>query len=66
MTTPAHGEDILARLYDAADDDDLAVLDQLLIKAGLLWDCRDDDDTAHWTNPESATVCEECGKARPA
>lgn len=57
----------LARLYEAADasDHDLAVLEELAVKAGLRWNCV---WCAHsgggWTNVEEDATCDQCGGPR--
>jgi hypothetical protein len=55
----------IERLYEIADDNEVAVLDRLRDRAGLTWECRDSEGRAHWTNGEDETVCGECGKLRP-
>lgn len=57
--------DELAKLYDVANDYECGVLDGLLIKAGLRWNCVGDRGYTHWTNLDTSTHCEECGRPRP-
>ena len=52
--------DVLGRLFDEADDYELATLDSLAIRAGLIWQCPGD----HWNNREGEQNCGSCGKGR--
>lgn len=57
----------LARLYDAAgnDDSDMAALDNLAKRAGLIWDCVwCEHSGGGWTNGERDTICDQCGGPR--
>lgn len=51
--------DIIARLYSAAADYHLHVLDELMLKSGLMWPC---DCGTH--NREDDSVCSDCGTSR--
>ena len=60
----------LERLYLAADDDELDVLDVVAFKAGLKWKCdegRNDriGGVCGWVNLENDPVCGNCGAAKP-
>jgi hypothetical protein len=62
---PAYKDDILARLYDAAEDGEdyeLLALNDLAIRAGLLWCCPDKE--CGWHNLEDADKCDGCGKSK--
>lgn len=50
----------LKRLYDTANDLQLSILDELTVKAGLIWECD-----CRWRNVEHADVCDQCGQGRP-
>lgn len=52
----------LHRLYDVASDTEAALLDDLQVRAGLLWVCEGHGHT--WTN-RSGEPCEECGRTEP-
>lgn len=53
----------LARLFNAADDNEADVIEQVAIKAGLLWRCP--DEGCRYNNDEQDKVCGSCGKKRP-
>jgi hypothetical protein len=59
---PAFKDDVLARLYETAEDDELAALNAAALRAGLLWLCP--DKACGWNNLEDDPVCVGCGKAR--
>jgi hypothetical protein len=59
---PAARPDVLGRLYDAAGDHDLAMLDELALRSGLLWRCPDED--CRWMNRHDEATCGRCGKSR--
>lgn len=52
--------DPLAEMYAIADDDEVDVLDDLRLRAGLIWTCP-----KGWRNPRDADVCECCDARRP-
>jgi len=52
--------DPLTRLYAAARKREAELLDDLALRAGLLWICGDSD--CEWLNREEATRCTACGK----
>lgn len=53
------GQEVL-RLYAVADDNEAAVLDDLGLRAGLLWKCP-----CGWLNVEAqGTTCDGCGGGR--
>jgi transcriptional regulator with XRE-family HTH domain len=52
--------DALTRLYAVATRREREKLDDLAIRAGLLWMCADPD--CEWLNREEATRCTACGK----
>lgn len=54
-------ENVLARLYEAADDGEMETLDRLREKAGLTWTCPN----CRWFNIEENDICEECGTPKP-
>lgn len=51
--------DRLDKLYEIADDYEVAVLDELAHRARLVWTCRRHD--VPWTN-QVGEPCEQCGK----
>lgn len=52
----------LDALYLVASDDETNMLDDLVIRAGLRWQCACD-----WVNPSSAPMCESgCGRGKSA
>lgn len=65
----------LDRLYDVAGDRELSVLDELAVRAGLLWRCDAErersvarlipDMPCGWMNRPEAERCEGCGADRP-
>jgi transcriptional regulator with XRE-family HTH domain len=52
--------DPLTRLYAVATRRETERLDDLALRAGLLWMCADPD--CEWLNREEATRCTACGK----
>jgi hypothetical protein len=44
---------VLQELYDAAGDQEVAVLDELSVRAGLIWVC----DSCGWRNPHWFDTC---------
>ena len=52
--------DALTRLYAVATRREREKLDDLALRAGLLWMCADPD--CEWLNREEATRCTACGK----
>lgn len=57
-------DELLSALYDAADDRDVTVLDDLFNRAGLTWECFGDGDlSAHWT-ARVGEVCDACGRSQ--
>jgi hypothetical protein len=56
MTAPATP---IQRLYAVADDSEIEALDDLAIRAGLLWRCPQCQNL----NPETVSPCEDCGVA---
>jgi transcriptional regulator with XRE-family HTH domain len=52
--------DPLTRLYVVATKRETEQLDDLALRAGLLWMCGDPD--CEWLNREEATRCTACGK----
>jgi len=56
-------EQVIADLYDVADDSEADVLEALRVKAGHLWKCRVDD--CNWVNPRDEPKCDGCGSAKP-
>lgn len=54
-------DQLLATLYDVADDGQASVLDELQRNAGLLW-----DHVGCWTNNAENRKCERCGADRHA
>jgi hypothetical protein len=52
--------DPLTRLYGVARNQETELLDDLAVRAGLLWMCEDND--CQWLNREEATRCTACGK----
>lgn len=56
---PRTADDAIGRLYDAATDYDISVLDDLLRRAGLRW-----EHVGCWTNTTRTRTCENCGKRR--
>lgn len=58
--------DIIARLFNAADSDDyeIEMLTHILLKAGILWRC--DCQPGNWDNYESESTCGRCGRPREA
>jgi hypothetical protein len=52
----------IARMYEAADDHEAAVLDELRHRAGIVWTHRPEGDDGHiWTNL-AGEPCDVCGK----
>jgi hypothetical protein len=56
---------VLRDFQAEASDYELSVIEELALRIGWLWNCENDEDRTHWTNPGYAKKCEECGKARP-
>jgi transcriptional regulator with XRE-family HTH domain len=54
--------DPLTRLYAVATRRERERLDDLALRAGLLWMCADPDCDCEWLNREEATRCSACGK----
>jgi hypothetical protein len=52
--------EILVRLYGIATDEETAVLDGLVLRAGVAWKC-----TCGWHNGERVLYCEDCGQRGP-
>jgi transcriptional regulator with XRE-family HTH domain len=52
--------DPLTRLYAVARKREAELLDDLAVRAGLLWVCG--DSNCEWLNREEATRCTACGK----
>jgi transcriptional regulator with XRE-family HTH domain len=52
--------DPLTRLYAVATRREAETLDELALRAGLVWVC--DDSNCEWLNREEATRCTACGK----
>lgn len=69
VTVASAPESPLARLrYAACDDYENDVLDQLMLRAGLIWECaarQEDGHACGCRNPEADAACEECGAPRP-
>lgn len=58
----ADERDVIARLYDVADEHDAQILDELLCRAGLRWICEAKPEHPHsWTNA-TGEPCERCGR----
>lgn len=55
------GADVLDVLYAAAGDGQAAVLDELTVRAGLIWECG-----CRWRNRSAERECGTCGKPREA
>jgi hypothetical protein len=49
----------IEQLYAVASDAQAAVLDELRLRAGHVWEHR-----GCWTNPAAAAFCQCCGRAR--
>ena len=64
MIRPIPG-DILARMLAVASDGEAAMLDDLAERAGVVWNCRDDEGSSHWTNRDTDAACCRCGKPKP-
>jgi hypothetical protein len=63
----------LARMFDVAEDHELAMLDEVAERAGLIWICRDPGpggdhpgEGCGYSNDEDAERCQGCGAPRPA
>jgi len=56
------GGEAIEELFNAAYDSDLAMLDELVERAGLGWKCRAEVEgfPCHWMNVGTA-VCDSCG-----
>jgi len=53
-------EDLLVRrLYEVATEDEVGVIDELTVRAGVVWHCR-----CGWHNSAQLTSCEDCGEPR--
>lgn len=52
--------DPLTPLDSVAREEEAQLLDDLAVRAGLLWACEDDE--CRWLNREEATRCAACGK----
>lgn len=50
-------DELTRRLYDAANDHEAAMLDDLRDRAGITWTCP----ASPWTNPKGET-CDDCGR----
>jgi hypothetical protein len=48
--------DDIAELYRVAKDSEVSTLDDLVIRAGLAWECKH----CGWRNPDTESICEEC------
>ena len=59
VSTASSTADTLTALYNAADDYEAAVLDNLTIRAGLIWSCF-----CRWHNLTTSDTCERCGRTR--
>lgn len=75
LTKIAEGADTtVARMYNVASDGEAEGLDDLLIRAGVLWRCAAQVSfgtgvstvACGCDNPESSIVCDECGAERPS
>jgi hypothetical protein len=53
--------DRLGQLYEVADGPETGLLDELRIRAGLMWECRN----CGVRNLREHDTCQECGEARP-
>jgi hypothetical protein len=69
--TPPPGE--MARMFEAAGDHELATLEEVAERAGLIWRCRAPGETlaelvldCGLNNDEDAARCQGCGAPRPA
>jgi hypothetical protein len=56
---PRTADRAIERLYEAADDISISVLDELLRGAGLRW-----EHVGCWTNTTRRRTCEHCGRRR--
>jgi len=54
----------IEKLYAVADGDEADVLDRLREKAGITWECRDENGYSHWTNTSRRKTCERCHRPR--
>jgi hypothetical protein len=55
----------VTRLYEAANDSEAALLDDLRVRAGIVWECYGrTGGCSCWTNPADSAVCEHCGAPR--
>ncbi len=63
----ASAPDILARLWEWADDDEAETISQVARKAGILWQCHvvRDGIECRWDNREDEPTCGSCGAPRP-
>jgi hypothetical protein len=52
-------QDILRRMFDAADDYNVSVLDEIILAAGILWQCE-----CGGSSLEGAHDCVSCGKPK--
>lgn len=62
-------EQVFDRLWDAAGSFESGVLMDLLITAGLIWECKSPQGSGYtcgYRNDESRETCEDCGAPRPA
>lgn len=59
MSAP-DGRDVLARLYNVAQDEQLPQLDDMAVRAGLLWRCAPCGNL----NREDERQCPDCGAPR--
>lgn len=50
--------EVIERLYSAVDDGQLAALDEIMLRAGLLWKC----EVCGENNVEYEGICERCGR----
>jgi hypothetical protein len=58
----APARDPVDRMYEAATDHEVDVLDQVRRRAGLIWECYGTAKRpCRWTNVEGETSCEQCG-----
>lgn len=55
-------DDLLARLLAVATDGEASILDDLAIRAGILWRCPN----CAWHNVADDDLCGACGLPRPA
>lgn len=52
--------DDLERILRVADDNEMDVIDDLMVRAGILWKCPE----CAWRNQEHDLECDGCGRGR--